>query len=138
MLGIPFAYLLLPHLVPRYVAPQTPEDRAISQLVQERARTQSGAAVAAAIWRSFIAPGHVLRSRGTYIQAPTLNMWGPRDLIFPPEVKHTVQRRISGSQLKVFDAGDVVFSSKPDEFLGVVEPFFQAVLDAQDARISAL
>lgn len=131
VLGIPFfARLLLPLLVPRYMACQTPQDEAISQIAQERARTTSGAFVAAAMWRSFIEPGHDLRSRGLQIQAPTLITWGSRDPIFPPEVKYTVQNSIPGSQLKVFDTGHVVFSSKPDEFLGIVEPFFRSVLDA--------
>lgn len=131
VLGIPFfARLLLPLLVPRYMASQTPLDKAISQIAQERARSTSGAAVAAGMWRSFIDPGHDLRSRGAQIQAPTLIAWGSRDLVFPPEVKYTVQQCIPGSQLEVFDTGHVVFSSKPDEFLGVVEPFFGSVLDA--------
>jgi pimeloyl-ACP methyl ester carboxylesterase len=139
VLGIPFfTRLLLPYLVPRYMAPQTPEDEAILQHTQERARTQSGAAVAAAIWRSFTEPGHDLRSRGSHIKAPTLIVWGSQDRTCPPDVKHTVQECIPGSQLEVFDAGHVVFSSKPDEFLGVVEPFFQSLLESPEARNSAL
>ena len=137
VLGVPFfARLLLPYLVPRYMVPQTPEDEAISQLAQERARTHSGAAVAAAIWRSFTDSGHDLRSRGSQIKAPTLIVWGSQDPTFQPDVKHTVQTCIPGSQLKVFDAGHVVFSSKPDEFLAVVEPFFQSILETPKARNS--
>lgn len=130
VLGIPFfARLLLPLLVPMYMASQTPLDKAIARIASERARTASGAAVAAAMWRSFIEPGHDLRGRGPQIQAPALIVWGSRDPVFPPEVKYTVQECIPGAQLKVFDTGHVVFSSKPDEFLGVVEPFFRSVLD---------
>jgi pimeloyl-ACP methyl ester carboxylesterase len=138
VLGTPFfTRLLLPYLVPRYMVPQTPLDEVISHLAQERARTQSGAAVAAAIWRSFTDPGHDLRSRGSQIKAPTLIVWGSRDITFPPDVKHTVQECIPGSQLKVFETGHVVFSSKPDEFLSVVEPFFLSVLESLEARASA-
>jgi len=120
------------------MVPQTPEDEAISQRIQERARTKSGATVAAAIWRSFTDTGHDLRSRGSHIKAPTLIVWGSQDGTCPPDVKHTVQECIPGSQLEVFDAGHVVFSSKPDEFLAVVEPFFQSLIEPPDARNSAL
>jgi len=131
VLGIPFfARLLLPLLVPRYMVSQTPEDKAISHHAQERARTQSGATVAAAIWRSFTDAGHDLRSRGSEIKAPTLIAWGSQDPTYQPDVKHTVQECIPGSQLEVFNAGHVVFSSKPDEFLRVVEPFFQSILES--------
>jgi pimeloyl-ACP methyl ester carboxylesterase len=137
VLGIPFfARLLLPYLVPSYMVSQTPEDKAISQLTQERARTQSGATVAAAIWHSFTDPGHDLRSKGPQIKAPTLIVWGTKDPTFQPDVKHTVQECIPGSKLEVFETGHVVFSSKPDEFLGVVEPFFKSVLESPEASNS--
>lgn len=138
VLGIPFfTRLLLPYFVPRYMVPQTPADEAISKLVQERVRTRSGAAAAAAIWRSFTDTRYDLRSRGSQIKAPTLIAWGDRDTTFPPDAKYLVQKCIPGSQLKVFDSGHVVFSSKPDEFLGAVEPFFQSVLESPEARNSA-
>jgi pimeloyl-ACP methyl ester carboxylesterase len=134
VLGIPFfARLLLPYLVPAYMVPQTSEDEAISQLVQQRARTRVGAAVAAAIWRSFTDRGHDLRSQGSQIKASTMIIWGSRDPTFQPDVKHTVQECIPGSQLEVFNTGHVVFSSKPDEFLAVVEPFFQSVLESTNS-----
>lgn len=135
VVGIPFfARLLLPLQVPRYMAAQTPEDREISQRAKERAQTHSGATTAAAIWRSFTEPGHDLRSRGSQIKAPTLIAWGSQDSTAPADVKHTVQNCIPGSQLKVFNAGHVVFSSKPTEFLRTVEPFFQSALETQDGE----
>jgi pimeloyl-ACP methyl ester carboxylesterase len=139
VLGTPFfARLLMPYMVPGYMAPQTPEDEAISQHIQERARTQTGATVLAAIWHSFPDPGHDLRSRGSQIKAPTLIVWGSKDNLFPPHVKHTVQECIPGSKLEVLETGHVVFSSKPDEFLGVVEPFFKSILELPETGNSAL
>ncbi|KAJ5605961.1 hypothetical protein N7510_008742 [Penicillium lagena] len=136
LLGIPFfARLLMPFLVPKYMLPQTPEDKEISRRAQERARTQSGATVAAAIWRSFTDPGHDLRSRGSQIKAPTLIVWGSRDPLYRPDVKQTVQEYIPGSRLEVFNTGHVVFSSKPDEFMRVVEPFFQSALESPDGEL---
>ncbi|KAJ5815223.1 hypothetical protein N7474_007000 [Penicillium riverlandense] len=135
LLGIPFvSRLLMPFLVPRYMLPQTPQDETISQHAQARARTQSGATVAAAIWRSFTDPGHDLRSRGSQIKAPTLIVWGSQDPLYRPDVKHTVQEHIPGSRLEVFNAGHVVFSSKPDEFMRVVEPFFQSALETPEGE----
>jgi len=135
--GTPFlARFLMPLWIPQYMVSQTPEDKAIEQRTQERARTQSGAAVVAAIWRSFPDPGHDLRSQGSQIIAPTLITWGSKDIAFGSEAKYTVQKCIPGSQLKVLEAGHVVFSSKPDEFLAAVGPFFQSVLESSKATNS--
>jgi pimeloyl-ACP methyl ester carboxylesterase len=138
VLGTPFFNrLLTPYMVPRYMVPKTPEDEAISQHAQERARTQSGAEVAAALWRSFTEPGHDLRSQGSQIKAPTLIVWGSQDVVAPLYVKDTVQECIPGSKVEVFETGHVVFSSKPDEFLGVVEPFFKSILESPETNNSA-
>lgn len=127
VLGTPFfSRFLLPVLVTRYMAPQTAADETITRETKERARTVQGAAVAAAIWRSFPDPGHDLVDRGPKITAPTLIVWGTQDPTFPADTGKAVQRCIPGSKLELFDAGHVVFSSKPDEFLALVEPFFES------------
>ena len=127
VLGTPFfARFLLPALVTRYMAPQTAADETIARKTKERARSVQGAAVAAAIWRSFPDPAHDLIDREPKITAPTLIVWGTRDPTFPADTGKAVQRCIPGSKLELFDAGHVVFSSKPDQFLALVEPFFES------------
>lgn len=121
-LGFPaVARIGLPYLIPAYMKTQTASDVAILQKAATRARSLEGASIAAALWRSFLANPHDLRSDAKAIHAPTLIIWGTKDIIFPVETAHIVQRSIPGSQLEFFEAGHVVFSSKPDEFLDVVK-----------------
>ncbi|KAJ5364264.1 uncharacterized protein N7496_009977 [Penicillium cataractarum] len=125
LLGFPtVSRVALPHMIPAYMKPQTPSDTAILQKAASRARTWEGASVAAAMWRSFLDKRHDLRSEAKAIRVPTLIIWGTKDIV-PVENAHLVQKSIPGSQLELFDAGHVVFSSKPNEFLEVVNKFLE-------------
>lgn len=120
---------IMPRMVSGYMSSQTAEDELICQKTVARARSKEGARVCASLWHSFLDPDHNLSPRAKEIKAPTLVVHGTRDIVVPLIVGETVHKLISGSQLEVFDAGHVVFSSKPDEFLRVVESFIQSTFD---------
>lgn len=129
VLGTPFfARLILPSMVSQYMRPQTAQDEEIMHRAVARARTSNGASVAAALWRSFPDSGHDLRPRADKIKARTLIAWGVNDPTFPKGAEKDVQKCIPGSTVELFHTGHVVFSSKPEEFLHVVELFFQSIL----------
>ncbi|KAH8812686.1 alpha/beta hydrolase fold protein [Xylogone sp. PMI_703] len=115
-----------PYFVRKYMSPQTKEDERITNLVSTRAKTAEGSQVAALLWKSFLGPGHDLRSKAKDITAPTLLVWGARDPISPVQAGKAVQQCIPGSRLEIIDAGHVVFSSKPEEFLALVEDFVKS------------
>jgi pimeloyl-ACP methyl ester carboxylesterase len=128
-LGVPLiARWVLPVFVRQYMSAQTPADEVIAKEVAARARDVAGSTVAAAMWKSFLEPGHDLRKRAGEIKAPTLIVWGALDPVVPVGVGRATHQSIAGSRLEELETGHVVFSSKPEEFLGLVEPFIEAVL----------
>lgn len=128
-LGVPLiARWVLPTFVRQYMSAQTAADEVITKEVAARAGTVEGSTVAAAMWKSFLEPGHDLRKRAGEIKAPTLIVWGVLDPVIPVGIGRTAHRIISGSQLEELQTGHVVFSSKPQEFLGLVLPFIEAIL----------
>ena len=118
---------VMPSLVWRYMAPQSELDKAISTQVSELAKTDVGAGIAASVWKSFLDPSFDLRASASNIKAPTLLIMGKRDIVIPVKVGHSTQRLISGSKLEILDTGHVVFASKPDDFVDVVEAFIREV-----------
>ena len=122
----------MPRMVSGYMSPQTAEDELICQKTVTRARSKEGAWVCASLWHSFLDPEHNLRPRAQEIKAPTLVVHGTRDIVVPLTISKIVHKLISGSKLEIIDAGHVVFSSKPEEFLRVVEPFIQSTLERQE------
>lgn len=124
LLGFPaVTRLVLPHLIPRYTKAQTLNDTAVCQKAVSRARSLEGASVAAAFWRSFLDEKHDIRVRARDIKAPTLIVWGANDIVFPVATAYSVQQSIPGSRLELFEAGHVAFSSRPEEFISVMEDF---------------
>ncbi|PMD53858.1 alpha/beta hydrolase fold protein [Hyaloscypha bicolor E] len=115
--------LVMPSLVWKYMLPQTDLDKSIAEQVSARAKTIEGSKVAAGIWSSFPSPEHDLRSRSEELKAPTLLVWGKRDPVAPLSAGIATQKCIKGSRLEVLDTGHVVFASRPEEFLELVEPF---------------
>lgn len=114
---------------------QTTSDKEIAARVANLARTPEGAAIAAALWKSFLEPEYDLRSRAKEIKTPVLIVWGVRDLVIPLEVGCATHQVLKGSRFETMDAGHVVFSSKPEEFLGVLRPFLEEVLLGGDFEI---
>ena len=133
-LGIPAVMqVFLPRLVRSYLQARSDNDDVVLKRVSQRARTDEGIALAAALWRSFAAPEANLRPRAHQIEAPTLIVWGAKDTAIPLWLSRGARSAIPASQFEVLDTGHLPFSSRPQEFLGVVEPFLAEVLPA-DAR----
>jgi pimeloyl-ACP methyl ester carboxylesterase len=128
LMGTPvIARRVLPRFVRTYMKPQTPSDERIVARAVARARTDEGLGTAASLWRSFTAPEYDLRDRANKIVAPTLIVWGAKDPTLSLRVGRATRDAIAGSQLEVLDTGHVVFSSDPQGFLGVVEPFLRRI-----------
>jgi pimeloyl-ACP methyl ester carboxylesterase len=126
LLGIEWVTkLIFPSLVRRYMSPQNTGDRLITTRVSELAKTVEGSKIAASLFRSFLDPSYDLRSVASEIKAPTLIVWGKRDLAVPLNIGHATHKAIESSRFEVLDAGHVVFASKPAEFLTVAESFIQ-------------
>lgn len=131
LLGIPtLNRWILPFLVSRYMVPQNDEDKMISTQVTRSAKTAEGSKVAASVWDSFRGPGYDLRSQASEIKVPTLIIWGEKDLVVPVSVGQATHKAIEGSRFEILNTGHVVFASKPDKFLMLVEPFIRETLGA--------
>jgi pimeloyl-ACP methyl ester carboxylesterase len=129
LLGIPLLNRwILPFLVPRYMLPQNAEDKKISIEVTASAKTAEGSKVAASLWKSFLDPGYDLRSQASEVKVPTLIIWGKKDPIIPLKAGQATHAVIEDSRFEVLDTGHVVFASKPEEFLALVEPFIRETL----------
>ena len=120
-----------PSLVWRYMAPQNAEDKKITTEVSTAAKTVEGSKIVASMFASFLNPGHDLRSRASQIKVPTLIVWGKKDPIAPVGVCESTHKAIKGSRSMVLNTGHVVFASKPDEFLKLVEPFIAETFGVQ-------
>ncbi|MGW6198719.1 alpha/beta fold hydrolase [Kribbella sp. NPDC055110] len=135
VLGIPaVSRVVFPRLVPQYMKPNSDQLRAITRRVQERARSTAGAAVAAALWRSFGDPAYDLRSDGARLGVPVLLAWGARDIVLPKSAARRTQAAIPGSDLQLLPTGHVAFASDPDGFLRLVLPFLESVTVAGSAQ----
>jgi pimeloyl-ACP methyl ester carboxylesterase len=109
------------------VKPDNDRLRAITRRVQDRARSTAGAAVAAALWRSFADPAYDLRADGSRLGVPVLLAWGARDIVLPKSAARQTQKAIPGADLQLLQTGHVAFASDPDGFLGLVLPFLESV-----------
>lgn len=87
------------------------------------ARTAGGMRTGAALWRSFARPEHDLRSRAAQLRAPTLIIWGAKDLGLPLHAGRATHAAIAGSRLEVLDTGHMPFPADPRAFLSLVMPF---------------
>jgi len=121
---------LLPRFVRSYIQARGPHDRAVLDRVTARARTDQGVALAAALWRSFAAREANLRPEAGRIAVPSLIVWGSKDTAIPLRYGRGTQSAIPGSKLEVLDTGHLPFSSRSQEFLGVVEPFLAEAFSA--------
>jgi pimeloyl-ACP methyl ester carboxylesterase len=119
---------VFPRFVRAYMRAKNPTDKAVVDRVVARAKTDSGARVAAALWKSFTEPGHDLRTRAAQISVPVLITWGAKDVTAPPRWGKAVQAAIPGSRLETLPTGHVVFSSEPQAWLDVVLPFVDAAV----------
>jgi pimeloyl-ACP methyl ester carboxylesterase len=116
-----------PLFVRGYMKARTDSDRQIVERTIARASTDDGVRTGAALWRSFATPEHDLRGRAAELSAPTLIVWGKRDIAIPLSAGRVAHDVIRGSRLEILDTGHVAFSSDPQGFLAVAEPFLESV-----------
>jgi pimeloyl-ACP methyl ester carboxylesterase len=126
MMGTDAAMRLLAGRLPRfYLRRRTPAVREIIARDAARRRDPAANAVAAALWRSFAAPEHDLRSRAAAITAPTLLVWGSRDPMVGLDAPG-VRRAIPAATWRSLPTGHAPFAEAPERFLGAVLPFLDA------------
>jgi len=118
---------VMPRLVKSYMQPKTSSDHAIVERTVARARTPEGAALAASMWRSFATPEHDLRQRADKLTVPTQIVWGKRDTAAPLWGGRATHKLLPHAEFEVLDTGHVVFSSEPEAFLRVIEPFLASL-----------
>jgi pimeloyl-ACP methyl ester carboxylesterase len=128
VLGTPAIFrAAAPLFVRGYMKAKTDNDREVVGRAIARAKTADGLRTAAGLWRSFATPGHDLRGSAAELSAPTLIVWGKKDIAIPLRAGRATHNNIPGSRLEILDTGHVVFSSDPQGFLAVVEPFLASV-----------
>lgn len=71
-----------------------------------------------------------MRSRAAELTAPTLIVWGRKDIAIPLRAGRATHDAIAGSRLEILDTGHVVFSSDPVGSLAIAEPFLESVTSA--------
>lgn len=124
LLGVPVVLRrVLPRFVRSYMHATSTADHVVLQRVYQRAASEDGVALAAALWRSFADPAANLRSKAHLICAPTLIVWGAKDTAIPLRFAKAAHTANTGSRLEVLPTGHLPFSSQPDSFLRIVEPF---------------
>ena len=116
VMSSPAAWRAAPLFVRGYMKAKTDSDRDIAERAIARARTGDGIRTATGLWRSFATPEHDLRARAAGLSAPTLIVWGKRDIAIPLSSGRIAHDVIRGSRLEIFDTGHVVFSSDPQDF----------------------
>jgi pimeloyl-ACP methyl ester carboxylesterase len=126
-----FVRLVLPSFARLYMKPRTSLDYRVLDAVLARAKTDAGAAQAAALWRSFVSSDHDLRSAASALSAPTLLVWGGRDISIPLSAGRATHAVLPQAQFAVLDTGHVPFASAPNEFLALAVPFLQSALTGQ-------
>ena len=128
VLGTPAVFRrAAPLFVRGYMKAQTDSDRQVIERATAVAKTPEGVRVGTGLWRSFATPEHDLRGRAGELSAPTLIVWGKKDIAIPLRGGYATHDAIPGSRLEVLDTGHVVFSSDPDGFLAIAEPFLETV-----------
>lgn len=127
VMSAPAMWRTAPLFVRGYMKAKTDSDREIVARAIARARTDEGIRTATGLWRSFATPEHDLRGRAAGLSAPTLIVWGKRDIAIPLSSGRIAHDIIRGSRLEILDTGHVVFSSDPQGFLAVAQPFLESV-----------
>jgi pimeloyl-ACP methyl ester carboxylesterase len=122
-----FVRLCFPAFIRGYMKAETDSDRQIIARAIAAAKTPEGIRTETGLWRSFATPEHDLRGHAAELTAPTLIVWGRKDIAAPLRVGRATHDTIRGSRLEILDTGHVVFSSDPGGFLAVAEPFLESV-----------
>jgi pimeloyl-ACP methyl ester carboxylesterase len=72
-------------------------------------------------------PEQDLRDQADKLTAPTQIVWGKKDKAIPLSAGRATHKRLPHSKMEVLDTGHVVFSSEPEAFLRVIEPFLASL-----------
>ncbi|EQA44411.1 Ndr family protein [Leptospira broomii serovar Hurstbridge str. 5399] len=99
----------------------------IVERIREKGTQEGAKEVNAAIWRSFLAPGHDLREKVREIKQPTLIVWGAEDPVLEPSLGKTLHGEIKNSQAVFLKTGHVPFAEDPDAFLRAAIPFLDSI-----------
>lgn len=121
------AKLLFPTFARMYMRATSELDRAIVNRVNAVAHTRQGAEAFSEMWRSFAAADADLRPEADQVKAPTLVIWGKKDLTIPRLWAHRAHHAIGGSGFALMDTGHLPFASDPAGFLAGIEPFIDEV-----------
>jgi pimeloyl-ACP methyl ester carboxylesterase len=128
VLGTPAVFRrCAPLFVRGYMKAKTDSDRVITKRAIAAAKTSEGLRVGTGLWRSFPRLEHDLRGRAAKLTAPTLIVWGKKDIVIPLSAGRRTHDSIRGSRFEVLDTGHVAFSSDPEAFLAVADPFLQSL-----------
>jgi pimeloyl-ACP methyl ester carboxylesterase len=128
LMGRPLSMRLMAGRLPRlYLRRRTPEVREMIARDAVRRRDRNANAVAAALWRSFAAPEHDLRTSAAAIIAPTLLLWGNRDPMVGLDAR-MVRRAMPNATWRWMPTGHAPFAEAPARFLGAVMPFLDNAL----------
>lgn len=120
-----------------YLRKRTGWVQAILERTDAGARNPATVAVDAALWRSFVKPGHDLRAEAAAIHCPVLLVWGKRDPVLKLKTDgRAAAALIPGARLEVMDTGHMPFAEDPDAFLAVVQPFLEKVTHASSSVAS--
>jgi pimeloyl-ACP methyl ester carboxylesterase len=134
VMSTPAVWGAAPLFIRGYMKARSDNDREIVERAIARARTDEGVRTATGLWRSFATPEHDLRGRADKLSAPTLIVCGKRDINMPLTVARTAHDAIRDSRLEILDTGHVVFSSDPQGFLAVAEPFLELASRRESPR----
>lgn len=119
----PINRAIMPLFIRAYMKTQSENDELVAERALAKSRTSEGTQTASDLWRSFADPRHDLTTLATQITAPTLIVWGSKDTAIPLRDGRRAASLIPGSRLETLPTGHVAFSSQPDQFLALVEPF---------------
>jgi pimeloyl-ACP methyl ester carboxylesterase len=115
------------HFARRYLRRRTPYTAEILARTDAGRRVPSVVAVDAAVWRSFLAPGHALFDVAAQVRAPVLLTWGRHDPVVPLRTDGAAAARALGVEPVVFDTGHMPFAEDPAAFLATLRPFLAGV-----------
>ena len=128
VLGTPAVFRrAAPLFIRGYMKAKTDSDREIVERAIATAQADEGVRTGTGLWRSFATPEHDLRSRAEELSVPTLIVWGKNDIAIPLSAGRATHDAIRGSRLEILDTGHVVFSSDPQGFLAIAEPFLESL-----------
>jgi pimeloyl-ACP methyl ester carboxylesterase len=116
-----------------YMRARTDADRRALSDAIETTRRDPGLGAVAEIWGSFPSPEHDLRADAGLIAAPTLVLWGRRDLVIPARIGRRIAGMITGARFVQLDTGHVPYTSDPQGVAAELLAFARALGSAAPA-----